>query len=59
MTSLELLEFEKDYYDGKYPNQRLGQAFCNKFNITNQEIFYEENDKTARFLIWQEFFLSQ
>lgn len=58
MTAQDILDFEKEYNQGKYPHQRLGQAFCNKFNITDPDIFYEENDKVAKLKIWQYFFLS-
>jgi len=59
MTSEQLIEFEKEYYQGKYPNERLGQAFCNKFNVTDSDIFYEEDNKVAKLKIWQYFFLSK
>jgi hypothetical protein len=40
MTELEVSNFIKNFYDGKFPHQRMGQAFCNTFNITNPELFY-------------------
>ena len=59
MTAKEIIDFEIEYNRGKYPHQSLGQASCNKFNITNPEIFYEEDYKVANLLIWQYFFLAK
>lgn len=38
------LEFKRNYYNGHYPNERLGQAFLNKFfpNEINPDLFYAE-----------------
>lgn len=36
------LEFRKEYFGGN--KQRLGQAFCNRFNITNPTLFYKTSD---------------
>ena len=58
MTAQDILDFEKEYNQEKYPHQRLGQAFCNKFNITDPDIFYEEDYSIAKLKIWQYFFLS-
>jgi len=44
------VRFYKDHL-GKY--QRLGQAFCNEFNITDPFLFYEADDKKATELINQ------
>ena len=47
----DFLEFLKRYFLGVYPYQRLGQAFCNKFNIQDSELFYCESDKVAQQII--------
>ena len=45
MISLQqYLDFDREYFAGKHPHQRYGQAFCNKFNITNPDLFF--NTKT-------------
>ena len=39
-----------DYLDKvvrKETTERLGQSFCNYFNITDSELFYENNDTKA------------
>ena len=38
-------EFLRKYYKqlDEGTNIRLGQAFCNEFDITDPELFYEEN----------------
>lgn len=56
MISIEkALEFEKKFRKGEFPHQRYGQAFCNYFNLTCSELFYEENYKTAKLKIWLNF----
>ena len=43
--------FVFNYTYNKYPHQRFGQAFCNHFNITDSEVFYEENfDKSSKLI---------
>lgn len=51
----KLREFERDFFSGKFPNQRYGQAFCNHFDIKSPEIFYEEDYKSAKMKIWFNF----
>lgn len=48
-------EFEQEYFAGKFPHQRYGQAFCNYFNLTCPELFYEENIRTAKIKAWLNF----
>lgn len=45
ITQEEYFKFLADY-DQKnlYPNQRLGQAFCNKFDIEDSELFYKHDN---------------
>lgn len=51
----EMKEFELQYFSGKFPHQRYGQAFCNRFNLTCPELFYEENTRTAKIMAWLNF----
>lgn len=51
----KMQEFEHDYFAGKFPHQRYGQAFCNHFNITNSQIFYDEDDRNNKVCIWLNF----
>ena len=48
--------FWQDFFkNGKYPNQRLGQAFVNHFFGTGggyQELFYEKDVHKAESYIW-------
>lgn len=43
----EYLDFHRGFFDKKYPHQRYGQAFCNKFNINDPELFSCENQEEA------------
>lgn len=44
----------------KSPNGlRFGQAFCNKFNITNQSLFYETNVAKAIDLILNRYLIKE
>lgn len=52
ITIEQAQDFDKQFFEGKFPYQRYGQAFCNFFNITCPELFYEENQKTAIFHAW-------
>ena len=52
--------FLTDWGNGKFPSQRMGQAFVNTFNIecdhsTHDKgacLFYETNNKKAATAIW-------
>lgn len=70
LTPGQLFAFERDYWAGKYPGQRFGQAFRNsltdsqwdKFNswaMTHKdiecEIFYSEDTRKVVKLIWENF----
>jgi len=48
-------EFEREYFAGKFSHQRYGQAFCNNFNLTCPELFYEEDTRTAKVKAWLNF----
>ena len=45
----ELGLFNRNFYQGKYPNQRVGQAFMNEFypELDDQKLLYCENDSEA------------
>ena len=49
--------FKTDYYNGKYPHQRLGQAFLNHFfpYVTDPKLFYTENESEAEKLIFKSY----
>lgn len=47
----DILNFKKAYFLGAYLGQRLGQAFCNKFNIQDNELFYCASDKQSQQII--------
>lgn len=47
----QIIRFFWDFdVNHKFPNQRLGQAFMNHFDITepDPELFYEANEKKAK-----------
>jgi len=51
MISLEeYLDFRLAYYTRQeHPQERFGQAFCNRFNVTDSDLFNERDaDKAAR-----------
>ena len=50
-------KFIKDFAGGKYPNWRIGQAFCNVFNITDDRLFYAQTRKEAMPLIKEHVFM--
>jgi hypothetical protein len=41
-------KFCKDYWAGKYVNQRFGQAFCNYFDLNDSTLFYMESTLKAK-----------
>ena len=44
ITLHQWIGFNAKWLKGKCPkNERFGQAFCNEFNITDDETFYEED----------------
>lgn len=46
VTWAQYYQFLKDYDNNVYANQRMGQAFMNKFNINNdQKLFYYQMRK--------------
>jgi len=51
----KILEFEGDYRNNKFDGQRKGQAFCNYFNIADNALFYETDDKKAQNYYWQHY----
>lgn len=42
-----LAQFSTRFWDGEYPHQRFGQAFCNEFDITDSKLFYTEDASEA------------
>lgn len=57
LTEQELLKFEKDYFENKYPNLRYGQAICNLFEVSKEieDKIYYANITLARMYIWELF----
>jgi hypothetical protein len=51
-TQKEMLEFVRLFNLGSWPNQRFGQAFCNHFNRTDHDLFYQTQRKVAEEYIW-------
>lgn len=48
VTWKEYHQFVKDYDNGLYPQERIGQAFMNKFKINNdQKLFYGQRKGTC------------
>ncbi len=48
ITQEEYFKFLVDFEEArKQINQRLGQGFCNIFNITDSELFYQPDDFIA------------
>jgi hypothetical protein len=48
MKIKELSTFLIKYFHSEdFKDQRLGQAICNNFNITDSDIFYEKDEATA------------
>jgi len=56
LSYTEVKNFENRYYAGKYPNQRLGQAFYNEFldDVADEvaNLFYVGDEKEAKKIIW-------
>lgn len=50
----QVTDFLKDFFNGAFPDQRLGQAFCNRFELTDGQLFHEEGDGKAIALICKE-----
>ena len=52
VTLDEYLQFIKDFDNGVYPNQRMGQAFMNKFDVKlDTQLFYMQKRKETLILI--------
>jgi hypothetical protein len=50
----QVIPFFRDFFNGKYPALRLGQAFMNAFSINGiSTLFYEKNDTNAMKYIWE------
>lgn len=48
--------FVIEYYANKWPNQRFGQAFVNKFiDGPDTELFYEEDIHRAKEIAWNKY----
>ena len=39
--------YVKYYGEPEFKHQRIGQAFCNEYNLTNSVLFYETTAETA------------
>ena len=50
----EYVKFCKEY-DWKKSPLRFGQAFCNKFNIKDNELFYTQDIDRAREIIYKRY----
>lgn len=52
----ETTGFLEDFDVGKFPHQRMGQAFVNRFlrgsDAITKSLFYIEDEKAARRMIW-------
>ena len=46
-------DFMVSFYKERIKGYRLGQAFCNTFDITDSVLFYEEDDEVAIEYIYQ------
>lgn len=58
ISQSEYSQFCQEYYAS--PSRRflrLGQAFCNRFRITNPELFYETDQKKAQQYIYNHYVL--
>jgi hypothetical protein len=53
----EFQAFLREYYNGAYPHQRLGQAFLNKVfpSITHSELYYTESKHEAERIILEHY----
>jgi hypothetical protein len=52
----EWLVFRAKYYSGhSWKNQRLGQAFCSAYNITDPALFHLIDDRSAEEYIMDEY----
>jgi len=53
----QFLQFIDDYYHGRYPHQRLGQAFLNVHfpHVSDSYVFHETDDAKALDLIESEY----
>lgn len=47
-TFINYWQFEKDFHNGDFPTQRKGQAFCNRFEYRNPDLFYSTNSEFIR-----------
>lgn len=47
ITRGQYQQFIDDYYHGRHKGQRLGQAFCNTFNIVDPSAFNDVNEEHA------------
>ena len=56
LSTKELQQFEVEFYDNAFPNQRYGQAACNYFKLPKEieaHIFYDEDETYCRNILWQ------
>jgi hypothetical protein len=48
----QMLEFIRLFNLGSWPHQRFGQAFCNHFEYTESDLFYQKERRVAEEYIW-------
>jgi hypothetical protein len=58
----DFMRFNMDFFDGKFPHQRYGQAFYNHFARTDShqphpELFYEEDTNKAKEIIFTQYII--
>ena len=54
LTLAGLIQFEREFFAGKYPHLRFGQALCGQFNIEDpsNKIYYE-SDRVSQTMAWE------
>lgn len=55
VTQEQLNAFQKEVHAGKWAEIRMGQAFCLKFHVEDDALFYTQNDGDALRIIWEQF----
>lgn len=43
VTAIQYQQWQQDYIFDALKNQRYGQSFCNKFDVTDNILFYERD----------------
>jgi hypothetical protein len=56
ISQADYIKFSKEYAKNYSTNTlRFGQAFCNKYNITDPKLFYETDPATSINYIWKHY----